>query len=431
LTNLTLEFEIIAYALKEGMLPDGIKPINFFGEKSRWIASKIEKFGTAITVPIFLMELETEGRDESARIEYQSLLERLYQKPVSEKSVRIAVDKVRELHLGRELAALLSDPNGIAEMLKGQKIREAVTTLEQFLYSKAAPEGVISQGDLISSSNDVMAEIIRSQKGFCGVPTWIPPIDDAIGGLIPQEIGAFVGGTGEGKSLALLDIGMRTWLHDKNVCAFSLEMRRMQQHLRQVAWLKNIEFTRFRGGQNVLPVTDAEVEEIRNVLNGQKERKNIFHWVDIPKNINAAEVERLLIKAERERKCQFDLLLVDYLGVMSPIGRFDQRTGWDAQGEIAWNMHNLARKINKPIWTAIQKKENISQKQKDKAGLGVIGLSYLIAQALDIVIVLKEKTLEGTVEAVIAKGRDVAKKTVILKPELRFARIHRMEEGNA
>jgi len=113
---------------------------------------------------------------------------------------------------------------------------------------------------------------------------------------------------------------------------------------------------------------------------------------------------------------------------MTPIGSYGSRTDWDAQGAISWDIHMLARRRKVAVWSAVQKKENVSESAKRKGGIESIGLSYLIPQACDILVVLTEKSLEGFVDANIAKGRDVARTRVKLRPNLRCARLHRSEE---
>ena len=136
--------------------------------------------------------------------------------------------------------------------------------------------------------------------------------------------------------------------------------------------------------------------------------------MDIPESITAAEIERKLIQAERKMHREFDLVLIDYLGIMSPIGRFA-------------NIHNMARHVEKAFWVPVQKRENLTIKEKSEGGLGSIGLSYLIGQPADIVAVYTEKTLQGFMDVNIAKGRDVSKSRITLRPDLRHAKIHRID----
>lgn len=431
LSNLTLEFEVISYALRNHGLPEGIQPQHFMGVKTKWLAHKIEQLGTACSMPILLDALTSEGREGEVP-EFQSLLERLANQEVAEETANIGANRLRELAEGRRLVDILSGPTGVGELVKSKKINEAIRALEGFVYSGRGTEGVISQGDLISDEVEILATIDRSMQGFLGIPTLIVPIDQQIGGLLPQEVGLFAGGTGQGKSIALLDVGMRNYeLADRNVIGFSLEMRRIQQELRQVAWATDIEFTRFRGGHNIPPITDAEKIAIQEWFAMRRERENIFHWVDVPQNVTATQIEKLLIKAERETRREFDLVLIDYLGIMAPVGSFKSRIEWDAQAEIAWNVHNLARRTDKPIWSAAQKKENISNRERQEGSLRSIGLSYMIAQPVDIVLVFTEHTLEGYMEVNVAKGRDVSGERIRLQPELRFARLHRMFEDES
>jgi replicative DNA helicase len=431
LSNLGLELEVVAYALKTGGLPEGVKAEDFHGAKAKWIAEKLEILGPTTSIPILLSELNREGRDEETD-EFQSLLERLMAKQIRDAQIPESIERLKELATGRRLADVLMQPGGVAEKLKAQQIKEAVGSLEEFLFAQGAMEGVVSEGDLMSEAAEIMAQIdeIIASEGFEGCPTLIEPLDEVIYGLVPGEYGLLVGGSGEGKSIGLLDIGMRNWdWAGKDVIAFTLEMKKREQQFRQLAWGCGIDIHKFRTGE----FDPGEREKISEFFEMRKEKQNVFHWVDIPENVNAAQIERKLLQAERRLKREFEIILIDYLGIMSPIGKYrGTRTDWDTMGETSWNVHNLARRTQKVLWTAVQKKENISEAAKRKGGLGAIGLSYLIAQPADIVVVFIEQTLQGFMEANIAKGRNVPKDRIKLKPDLRHARLHRFavpEEG--
>jgi len=426
LSNLGLEFDVIAYALQSGGLPDGLKAEHFAGQKSRWIAEQLEILGPTTSIPILISELNRQGRDDEVN-EYDALLKRLVSQNVRPEQIPDAVDRIRELSTGRKLATVLSERGGVAEKLKTQKVKEAVRSLEQFLFAENLMQGIVNEGDLVSDAAELKAAIAvaRMQEEFQGIATGIGPLDEVIYGLLPNEFGLISGGTGEGKSIALLDIGMRNYVwNQKNVLGFTIEMAKQQQQFRQLAWGCGIDIHKFRTGD----ITDEENQRIEKFLDELSGNDGIFHWVDIPENINAAQIEKKIIRAERKMRRDFELIVIDYLGIMSAIGRRGGQFDWDVMAEVSWNLHNLARKVHKAIWSAVQKKENISDAEKRKGGLKSIGLSYLIAQPADIVLIFTEKMLEGFMEINVAKGRDVPKKRVKLKPDMRHARLHRFDE---
>ena len=426
LSNLGLEFDLISYSLKTGALPEGLNPGDFAGTKSRWIAEKLAIMGSSCSIPLLVSELNREGKTEEVE-EYEALLSRLLGQDIRPEIIPEVVGRLKELSSGRRLANILSQPGGVADKLQRQKVTEAIGDLERFLFAQHSLSGMMDEGSFIADEVSLLAaiELARQQEEFAGCPTYINELDEVIFGLLPGEFGLLVGGTGEGKSLGLLDIGMRNWeLGGKNVIFFSIEMNKQQQEFRQLAWACDIDIHRFRTGD----ITQEEMVRIKRFFELRRERQNQFFWVDIPENINAVQIEKKILQAERKLDCVFDMVLIDYVGIMSPIGKFDSRMNWDAQAEIAWNVHNLARKTKKVVWSAAQKKENISDKEKQRGGLKAIGLSYMIAQPADIVLIFIEKTLEGFMEVNVAKGRDVPKDKVKLRPDLRHAKLHRLDE---
>lgn len=425
LSNLELEFEIIAHALQTGLLPEGVKSDDFYGTKARWIAAKLEVLGTACSIPLLLSELDREG--QASEVEsFRALLTRLVSQPVNQTAIPDSVKRVKELSNGRKLARLLTQSGGVADKLKNQQVTEAVNILESFLFSQETMDGVVNEGSLVGDAHTIMEEIHTAARheAFKGVPTLIQPLDEVIYGLLPGEYGLFVGGTGEGKSMAMTDVGARNWeWGGKNVILFSIEMGKLQQELRLVSWAINIPIECFRSGE----ITPEQIAEANRFFERRQARRNLYYIVDVPQNITAMDIEKKLFKLERELHVKFDLVLIDYMGLMSPIGAFRTRIDWDAQAEISWNVHNLARRTEKAVWSAAQKKENISDAEKSKGTLRSIGLSYLIAQPADVCLVFTEKTLEGYMDVNIAKGRDVPKKRVRLKPDLRHGKLHAVE----
>lgn len=427
LSNLGLEFDVIAHSLQSGGLPENIRSEHFAGQKSKWIAEKLQKLGTTCSLSLLISELNREGREHEIE-DFVALVKRLYEQPVNIATIGDSVERILELSSGRQLANTLTRPGGVAEKLKRQKVNEAIQELEGFIYAQHGVSGIVSEGSLIADGDEVLAEIERVRaEGFQGIPTHISSIDSVIHGLLPGEYGLFVGGTGEGKSIALVDVGMRNWdWHDRDVIGFTIEMGKAQQERRQVAWACGIDIEKLKIGD----LSNDEMSQIKNFFKARKDRENIFYWVDIPENINVAQIERQLLKAEKKTKREFEIILIDYIGLMSPIGAFSSRLNWDAQGEISWNVHNLARRTGKVLWAAAQKKENISDKERRKGSLKAVGLSYMIAQPTDVTCVFTEKTLEGYMEINIAKNRDGPSGRAKLKPDLRCARLDRFEESN-
>jgi replicative DNA helicase len=428
LSDLQLEFDVISFALKNGGLPEGTSVPIFAGEKTRWLAEKIEVLGRACSISLLLSELHREGREGEVP-EWQSLLGRLVSQDINPQSIPTAVERLKELTAGRKLANLLGAQGGVAEMLKNQQIRPAINELEKFLFGETTLKESTTEGSFIADEVEILEELRRArrQEAFQGIPTLIEPLDEAIYGLFKQEIGLIVGGTGEGKSIALLDIGARNWeWGGKNVIMFTLEMKRLRQELRLLSWSTSLPIDAYRSGGQI---TDSMFRSAEDFFRLRRERENVFYFVDIPEKATAAQIEKRLYQIEREQNRKYDLVLIDYLNIMNPVGSaYKSSLDWDAMAAVAWDIHGLARRTDKAIWTAAQKKENIPEGERNKGTLKSIGLSYLIAHPMDIVLVFTEKTLEGFMDVNVAKGRDVAKARVKLRPDLRHAKIHRIEQ---
>lgn len=406
-----------------------LKPEHFYSAAHRLTYEAIlAVHETNGVVDLILLHDEMERRGTLERCGGASFISRLTD-GASPAHLEYYTKSVRERAYMRNLVGACSEviDNVCESGSPGSDVRDwaEARLLEAFQkWSIDGRDGVMAAVSVAHDRDRVIEELKRRREtdGFPGFATFIDPLDDAIGGLLPGEFGLIAGGTGQGKSLSLLDIAARNWeLGGRNIAYVSIELGIVQQEFRLVSWGTEIEIDKFRWGN----LTEAEAELVESFFRDRAERPNHFYLIDVPENVNATFIDRKLAEAERKLGVRFELIFVDYLGLMTPTtGKFRTRTDWDALAEVSWNLHNLARRREVGLWSAVQKRENISEAERRRGGIGSIGLSYLIAQPTDITIVLTEKTLEGFLEANIPKGRDTGSARIKLKPDLRRARIH-------
>jgi len=116
-----------------------------------------------------------------------------------------------------------------------------------------------------------------------------------------------------------------------------------------------------------------------------------------------------MLDAEEHLGIKFDLVIVDHLGLLSPVTPSKGgRLGWESQGEIGNDLKfSLARNHRKACWAGVQ------AKMGGQAGtLASIGLSYLISQPAEIAVTITRNEEEfmdpdtpGMVQMRLAKYR--------------------------
>lgn len=183
-------------------------------------------------------------------------------------------------------------------------------------------------------------------------------LDDLLdGGLYPGEFYFIVGENNVGKSFLLMEIPVyASMLNRNNSILFTIEMNKIYQEMRIYSRISGIPFDRFRTGE----ITKDELIIVKNKLNWWEKNCGILHVVSFDTGATANDIEIKLKDAENKYRTKFDLVSIDYLNDMKPMGKFENSKSWDAMGEISWDLAQLSKRWNDrkgiPIITANQKK---------------------------------------------------------------------------
>jgi len=184
------------------------------------------------------------------------------------------------------------------------------------------------------------------------------------GGLFPGEFYFLVGENNVGKSFLLMEIPLYASMVNKNNCIlFTIEMNKIYQQMRIYSRISGIPFDRFRTGE----ITRDELILVKKKLNWWQKNCGILHVVSFDKGATANDIEMKAKDAENKYGVKFDLFSIDYLNDMKPMGKYQNLKGWDAMGEISWDLAQIAKRWNDragiPVLTGNQKKTT-------KAGTG-------------------------------------------------------------
>ena len=177
------------------------------------------------------------------------------------------------------------------------------------------------------------------------------------GGLFPSEMTLVIGENNVGKSFLLMELPIYASMTNKiNTILFTIEMNKIKQQMRIYSRISGIPYHRFRTGE----ITKDELKKVKAKLIEWKEQYGVLHVVSFDKGATVVDLESKLKDAENKYGKEFGLISIDYLNDMKPIGKYQSLKGWDAMGEISWDLSNLAKRWNgrkgNPIITANQKK---------------------------------------------------------------------------
>ncbi len=261
---------------------------------------------------------------------------------------------------------------------------------------------------------------------YKGVPTGIKELDDTITGLNRTDFILLGARPGMGKTSFALNIARHAAVKaNKRVAFFSLEMSKEQLASRLLSTEALVGGTKLRTGKL------SEDEWIRIIEAGDVLSKTQFYIDDNP-SITVGEM-----KAKIRRLRDVDLVVVDYLQLMTVAGKTDNRV--QEISAITRNMKIMAKELNVPVLMLSQLARDSEKRTNHRPVLSDLRDSGSIEQDADIVLFLyredyyqdaetpNENADRNSGECIIAKNRHGETKTVPLHWQGEFMRFTAQE----
>ncbi|MDF1495987.1 replicative DNA helicase [Caproiciproducens sp. CPB-2] len=261
---------------------------------------------------------------------------------------------------------------------------------------------------------------------YKGVPTGIKELDDTITGLNRTDFILLGARPGMGKTSFALNIARHAAVKaNKRVAFFSLEMSKEQLASRLLSTEALVGGTKLRTGKL------SEDEWIRIIEAGDVLSKTQFYIDDNP-SITVGEM-----KAKLRRLRDVDLVVVDYLQLMTAAGKTDNRV--QEISAITRNMKIMAKELNVPVLMLSQLARDSEKRTNHRPVLSDLRDSGSIEQDADIVLFLyredyyqdaetpNENADRNSGECIVAKNRHGETKTIPLHWQGEFMRFTAQE----
>ena len=262
---------------------------------------------------------------------------------------------------------------------------------------------------------------------YKAIPTGIGALDMTITGLNRSDLILLAARPGMGKTSFALNIAKYVAIKaKKRVAFFSLEMTKEQLASRLLSMEGLIEGTKLRTGKL------SDDEWVRLIEAGDVLGKCDMYFDDTP-GITVPEM-----KAKLRRLKNVDLVIIDYLQLMSGSRRIDNRV--QEISEITRNLKILAKEFNVPVITLSQLSRASEQRAEHKPQLSDLRDSGSIEQDADIVLFLyredyykngegteEENTDKNSGECIVAKNRHGETRSVPLHWQGEFMRFTSQE----
>ena len=265
-------------------------------------------------------------------------------------------------------------------------------------------QGLQRVNEIVVQTFDRLDELnSRTNEEYSGVPTGIRDLDRVIMGLNKTDLILIASRPGMGKTSFSLNIAGHVGItKGKKVAIFSLEMSKEQLVSRMLSTQAKIPGQTLRLGK-------LNDQEWLNLIEAGDIISKAPIYIDDTPGITIPEM-----KAKLRRLGDVDLVIIDYLQLMSSAKRIDNRV--QEISEITRNLKIMAKEMDVPVLTLSQLSRASEQRADHKPMLSDLRDSGSIEQDADIVMFLyREGYYESTEiseegdknsgEVIVAKNR--------------------------
>ena len=285
--------------------------------------------------------------------------------------------------------------------------------------------GFIAMRDLVKDSFPKIEKLFEQKRLITGVPTGFVDLDEMTRGLQGGDLVIVAARPSMGKTSLVLNIAQYVAaLGDQVVGFFSLEMSKESLFLRLLTSEAQIDGHRLMSGA----IGGNDYHRISHAL----EKLNAMKlFIDDTANIGVLEMRAKSRRLQSEHG--LNLLVVDYIQLMSGRGRFENRTLELAS--ISRSLKGLAKELNVPIVVLSQLSRAPEARSDHRPQLSDLRESGALEQDADVVVLIYRDDVynrdpnspdAGTAELILAKQRNGPTGVVrlaFLREQTRFANL--------
>jgi replicative DNA helicase len=285
--------------------------------------------------------------------------------------------------------------------------------------------GFVAMRDLVKDSFPKIEQLFEQKRLITGVPTGFVDIDEMTRGLQAGDLIIVAARPSMGKTSLVLNIAQYVAsLGDEVVGFFSLEMSKESLFLRLLTSEAQIDGHRLMSGA----IGGNDYHRISHAL----EKLNAMKlFIDDSANIGVLEMRAKSRRLQAEHG--LNLLVVDYIQLMSGRGRFENRTLELAS--ISRSLKGLAKELSVPIIVLSQLSRAPESRSDHRPQLSDLRESGALEQDADVVVLIYRDDVynrdpnspeAGTAELILAKQRNGPTgvvKLAFLREQTRFANL--------
>jgi len=271
------------------------------------------------------------------------------------------------------------------------QIQDAERRLFSLAERGAGAQGFKSFNTALTASIETATAAFKRDGKIAGVPTGLAELDRKLGGLHKSDLVILAARPSMGKTALATNIAYYAARNNRRVAGpngqmtsaegavvgfFSLEMSSDQLAARILADVSGVPSDKMRRGE----LTPKDYEDIRNAA---EEMEGIPLYID---DTGGISISQLAARARRlQRTSGLDLLIIDYLQLITPSGarRNDGRV--QEVTEITKSLKALAKELAIPIIALSQLSRAVEQREDKRPQLADLRESGSIEQDADVV----------------------------------------------
>jgi replicative DNA helicase len=345
----------------EGMneATDIIGTQSFYSEKHRFIFETMLELYTK-SDPIDILSL-------TSRLKEKKLLEKaggssyvteLAQTVPSPGNLKHYAEIIQKKHMAR---MLIEASHFIGELGydEAEELEEMLEKAEKRIFevtSSPTTKKFTALKESLAEAWDRLDRLHKSKEGLRGISTGFKALDNILSGFQKSDLIILAARPSVGKTALALDIARQSAIkHGTKVGIFSLEMSSDQLVDRMLAAESRVDAWKLRTGKLH---TDGEFQSIRD---GLDRLSSAPIYIDDQPGNNILTMRSVARRLKSEKG--LDLIIVDYLQLMLPSGRFKNSDSMVQQvTEISRSLKNLARELEIPVMALSQLSRAVEQR---------------------------------------------------------------------
>jgi replicative DNA helicase len=373
-----------------------LKGEDFYIHRHRWIweaISQMHEEGTPIDYLTIIDALDRSGKLEE--IGGSAYLTALINTVPSSLHAETYGQIVTEMAVRRRMLAAANQIARSAYQLD-QPLDESLDQAESAVFDVSSQTLDRDFKPVASVVSDVYDDVTQPTSSVVGISTGFVDLEKLLGGLRKSDFIVLAGRPGMGKTSLLLSILRYASVNlHKHAALFSLEMDNENVVHRLLSQLSEIPLRRIRDRKLRDEDWDPFVQS-NQTLGGAPLYLDDTPVLTPPKL--RTQCRRLALEH------QLDLVVVDYLQLMSGGGRFDNRT--HEVSHISRQLKILARELQVPVLVSAQLSRAVEQRQDKRPTLADLRESGAIEQDSDIVMFLYRDEHAGVTKLAVEKHRN-------------------------